>query len=142
MYTGSLFTIFYESRGRVTGLTDVACQAYTPELQLFGTVQMPETTIPGVYACGFTGAAPGSWLFVCDSATQPCRALKHIYVQDSAFIDNIAFLRSATGGRWRILSNQMIFYGEDNVTEIMRFDLFDSFGNPAMTGVFERQRIS
>ncbi len=44
-------------------------------------------------------------------------------------------------GRWRIESNQMIFYEEDNTTEIMRFDLFDEAGDPANTDIFDRQRV-
>lgn len=41
-------------------------------------------------------------------------------------------------GRWRIANNQMIFFKDDNVTEIARFDLLDDAGNPTMDAVFER----
>lgn len=44
-------------------------------------------------------------------------------------------------GRWKIENNQMVFYGEDNATEIARFDLFDDSGNPSMEVVFERLRV-
>lgn len=44
-------------------------------------------------------------------------------------------------GRWFIDNNQMIFYGEDNVTEVARFDLFDDSGNPTMDAVFERVKV-
>lgn len=44
-------------------------------------------------------------------------------------------------GRWKILNDQMIFYKEDNVTEIARFDLFDESGNPTMDAVFERVSV-
>ena len=44
-------------------------------------------------------------------------------------------------GRWRIVSNQMIFFKEDNSTEVARFDLFDDAGNPTMDAVFERTRV-
>jgi len=43
-------------------------------------------------------------------------------------------------GRWKIVSNQMVFYKEDNVTEVARFNLFDDLGNPSMDAVFERQK--
>lgn len=43
-------------------------------------------------------------------------------------------------GRWRIVGDQMIFYKEDNSTEVARFDLFDDAGNPTMDAVFERTR--
>ncbi|MCK4527728.1 right-handed parallel beta-helix repeat-containing protein, partial [candidate division WOR-3 bacterium] len=35
----------------------------------------------------------------------------------------LAFLAAIEGGRWKIISNQMIFYKEDNVTEVARFNL-------------------
>jgi len=54
------------------------------------------------------------------------------------------FIHSMEGGRWKIdtTTNQMIFYDEDNVTEIARFNLFDSNGVPASDDVFERVRIT
>ena len=53
---------------------------------------------------------------------------------------DITFLKDIEGGRWKIVDNQMIFYKSDNSTEVARFDLFDSAGNPTMTNVLERQR--
>jgi len=53
----------------------------------------------------------------------------------------LEFLKSVEGGRWKIENNQMIFYDEDNVTEIMRFDLYDENGEPTMRNVFERKRV-
>lgn len=44
-------------------------------------------------------------------------------------------------GRWRIVANQMIFYKDDNVTEVVRFNLFDDVGAPSMDAVFERTKI-
>ena len=44
-------------------------------------------------------------------------------------------------GRWRILNNQMIFYKDDNTTEVVRFDLFDDAGNPTVDAVFERVKV-
>jgi hypothetical protein len=48
------------------------------------------------------------------------------------------------GGRWKIdtTANQMVFYAADNITEIARFDLFDSGGSPASDNVYERRRKS
>jgi hypothetical protein len=50
-------------------------------------------------------------------------------------------LHGIEGGRWKLESNQMLFYREDNLTEIARFNLFDSAGNPTMENVYERQRV-
>lgn len=41
----------------------------------------------------------------------------------------IAFIRGIEGGKWEIVGSQMIFYGEDNTTEIARFDI-DDVNNP------------
>jgi len=56
------------------------------------------------------------------------------WTQITSLIDEI-------GGKWEIVSNQMIFYKSDNTTEVMRFDLFDSGGNPTMQDVFKRERV-
>jgi hypothetical protein len=57
-----------------------------------------------------------------------------------SFGDIMTFIKNIEGGRWRIVSNQMVFYAEDNLTEIARFNLFDNAGTPAMENVFERRR--
>ena len=43
-------------------------------------------------------------------------------------------------GRWIIKDNQMIFYREDNETEIARYRLFDMYGTPTVANVFERYK--
>jgi hypothetical protein len=53
----------------------------------------------------------------------------------------IAFISDIEGGRWKIENNQMIFYKDDNVTEVARFNLYDEAGDPAETDVFERERV-
>ena len=54
---------------------------------------------------------------------------------------DISFLKGIEGGRWKIVSNQMVFYDSDNTTEIARFNLLDSSGTPTMSNVFERTRV-
>ena len=48
--------------------------------------------------------------------------------------------RLVTSGRWQIdaSNNQMIFYEEDNSTEVMRFNLKDRTGAASFTEVFDR----
>jgi len=50
--------------------------------------------------------------------------------------------RHFTNGRWLIDENthEMIFYQEDNTTEMGRFDLKDKDGSAAFQDVFERTR--
>ena len=45
-------------------------------------------------------------------------------------------------GRYKIINNQIIVYKEDNTTEIMRFNIFDSNGNEInnSVNVFERTK--
>lgn len=47
-------------------------------------------------------------------------------------------------GRWIIdeNTNQMVFYEDDNVTEIARYDLKDRDGNASITEIFERTRVT
>lgn len=56
---------------------------------------------------------------------------------------SVEYIRALHGGRWKILtgSSQMVFYAEDNVTEVARFDLFDADGNPSTDCVFERVKV-
>jgi hypothetical protein len=56
-------------------------------------------------------------------------------------LDASEFIQSIEGGKWLIQNDQMIFYGEDNATEIARFDLLDDEGNPTMTNVMSRVRV-
>jgi len=41
-------------------------------------------------------------------------------------------------GKWKIESNQMTFYEADGLTAIVKFNLFDENGVPAMDSVFQR----
>lgn len=54
---------------------------------------------------------------------------------------DVALIKDFTTGRWKMMNNQMIFYKEDNLTEIARYSLFDDRGNPSMESVFERKKI-
>lgn len=63
------------------------------------------------------------------------------YNDPGTFGEAVNFMFHVEGGRWRIVSNQMIFYKADGVTEVARFNLYDSGGQPAETGIFDRQRV-
>ena len=58
----------------------------------------------------------------------------------SASIDET---RSMTTGKWEINtgSYQMIFYKDDNSTEIARYNLKDENGIPSFTSVFSRTKV-
>ena len=60
----------------------------------------------------------------------------------TTLLSDVDFLKSIEGGRWDLVGDQMIFYTDDNVTEVARFDMFDSAGNPTTTGdIFKRTRV-
>ena len=56
-------------------------------------------------------------------------------------LDRIDDTFQMTAGRWKIENYQMIFYKDDNLTEICRFDLFDENGDPSMDAVFDRRKV-
>ena len=57
-----------------------------------------------------------------------------------ALRDDVTFIRGIEGGRWQIINNQMVFYAEDNSTEIARFDLLDAAGQGTEENVLQRVR--
>jgi hypothetical protein len=64
-----------------------------------------------------------------------------VFASDEVEIDS-RLTRHFTVGQWEIdkTTNQMIFYQDDNVTEMGRFDLQDSKGSPSTDQVFKRIR--
>ena len=54
---------------------------------------------------------------------------------------HLDFIKNIEGVKWQIISTQMILYTDDNMTEVCRFNLFDSSGNPAMTDVYKRESV-
>jgi hypothetical protein len=55
--------------------------------------------------------------------------------------DALLEIQDFEGGRWHIVGTQMIFYEEDNVTEVARFNLLDSNGDPTGDPAAARQRV-
>ena len=64
-------------------------------------------------------------------------------IQDDITIisGEVTTLVNIESGKWKITGNQMIFYGPDNTSELMRFMLYDKDGNPTETNVFERRKV-
>jgi hypothetical protein len=55
--------------------------------------------------------------------------------------ENVAIIKGIETGRWKIENNQLILYKGDNVTEVARFNLFDSTGQPTEDQVFDRVKV-
>lgn len=63
-------------------------------------------------------------------------------IRDRVWSDARAqLLYDMEGGRWKLTNNQMIFYEEDNLTEVARFNLYDASGTPTTDNVYERRRV-
>jgi hypothetical protein len=71
-----------------------------------------------------------------ENLVNPHNISNHVWADPRAQL-----LYDIEGGRWKLESDQMIFYEDDNLTEVARFNLFDSAGNPTMENVYERQRV-
>jgi len=59
----------------------------------------------------------------------------------TTILTKLDFIKGIEGGRWRIVANEMIFYAEDNITELARFGLKDANGNATMINPMERVRL-
>ena len=64
-----------------------------------------------------------------------------VFASDEVEIDS-RLTRHFTVGQWEIdeTTKEMIFYQDDNVTEMGRFDLKDASGDPSVDQVFKRIR--
>ncbi len=69
------------------------------------------------------------------------RSVQSVSGTISQMSGTLSQLYNVSFGRWRITANQMIFYADDNSTEIARFNLFDDVGSPSMDAVFERVKV-
>ncbi len=56
-------------------------------------------------------------------------------------ITDIQFIKAVEGGRWKLAGTEMIFYKEDNITEIARYSMRDGSGVPTTANPVERVRI-
>lgn len=61
-----------------------------------------------------------------------------LVVRDFAKQADLEIIKQVETGRWKIVSNQMIFYDDDGVTPLLTYNLFDDAGLPTMDDVFER----
>lgn len=149
---------FGRTRLNATGSTGVGYQL----LDTAGSVVSSRTTAgvyqtaPGIYAAyvSFPDDFRGQVLWDTGTAflTASYATEQYNYEENNPKIDSVYnVVTSMTGtlnsiydiqyGRWRIVGDQMIFYKDDNATEVVRFNLFDDAGNPTMDAVFERVKV-
>jgi hypothetical protein len=101
----------------------------------------------GCFGVVLTFTSENNWSIVWDINGTQYKAGEEIMVHDflrpiiNNINQNVEFIKDVEEGRWKLENNQMIFYKGDNVTEIMRFNLFDDNGNPATEVVYERRKV-
>ena len=111
-----------------------------------GAVALPRTTI-GVYEVGsLTGIYAALIAFPSGfkgSILWDTGGVSPVYATEdySPIEEQTQFNYDISGGRWKIVNNKMIFYKEDNVTEVARFNLLDDTGSPTMDDVHERVKV-
>lgn len=157
---------FGRNRANATGSTGVG---YTV-MDTVGTVVTPRTTVgvyqltsgSGLYAAyiSFPDNFRGQVMWDCPEVTGSLGAVlsqsyateQYNYEENNPKVDAIdartiqmsgtlGQLYDIQFGRWKIVANQMIFYKDDNMTEVVRFNLFDDAGSPSMDAVFERVKV-
>lgn len=146
---------FGKSKGGAVGTGGVGYKL----LDRNGQVVVPRTT-NGVYesAPGIYGAIvniPDNFIgqIIWDTGTHfpevfyASEEVKIMHADDitqslSIMMSDISFLRAMTAGRWKITDDaHMVFYGEDNVTEVAKYELKDMEGKRSVLSTFERLKI-
>lgn len=160
------FTVTDENYNAVTGLTSASI-----DVNLFDPSNNEvSSTIPvfiidignGSYNLSFTPNEIGNWYLVIyhpvyfpwgksNTITVYNESIDtlpiSIWSQETSgynqgtFGDALETILNIETGRWKIVNSQMIFYKPDNITEIMRFDLKNPKGNPAVENVVDRIKI-
>lgn len=115
-----------------------------------GQIQLDATVTNGTIVCRGIGKLTDNSV----GATVVNELIHTSYIADAVWDEDLSthspedsaasilkYLRSLVGGRWHIVGDQMIFYEDDNVTEVARFDLKDAGGLPAMANVFQRTYV-
>lgn len=108
--------------------------------------EVVSTTNTGVYELGTTTGIYGVELNLSTqfsgSIVWSCTSAPSVFATEEVKIDQ-KMARYIHTGRWVVdeNTNEMIFYQDDNVTEIAKYALFDRNGNSSIAELFERRLI-
>ena len=127
-----------------TGMSGRAADVYYTIYNSSGAVQSARTNT-GVYEIGASTGIYGVSVSILNNFQGTIFWDVNgtsVYAAEEITSD-VRLTRLMTSGRWQIdkSSKQMIFYKEDNATEIMRFDLKDKDGSASYTEVFDRSKV-
>lgn len=112
-----------------------------------GSTKLARTTVgvfnvhpsSGMYAVNITFDDLWNGLVVWDSGP----LIDPVAYATDEYHDTLEFIRDMTAGRWKVdsLTNQMVFYKEDNTTPIATFNLLDENSLPTVDAPVERQKV-
>lgn len=138
------FTVLDLNGQRKAGitLTEFTKGLYNPSgTEVSGSIPVTITDLGnGNYRASYTPNVSGLWKLIVFHSTYFSQGKENSHQIYDGDMDDVKFLRDIEGGRWKIISNQMIFYKEDNATEVARFNLF-KLGAPSMDSPDERVRV-
>jgi hypothetical protein len=110
-----------------------------------GTVYQARSTVgvynsalnSGIYAAILTFPDLWSGTIVWDTGS----TVDPVGYASEEYHSTLEYIRDMTAGKWKIINDQMIFYKEDNITEVARFNLFDENGLPTVDVPTERRKV-
>lgn len=139
------FSVADDDGNPVTGLSSFTEELYNPsDSEVSGSITVTITELAGgAYKVTFTPDTVGHWYLRIKDATYFPWGKSEDFSCTLVDWDDISFMKQMVSGRWKIDEsvNQMIFYEDDNSTEIARFNLLDENGSAAFTNVFERTKV-
>ena len=108
--------------------------------------QTGSTTNTGIYeigsGTGLYAVETDVSVYFSGSIVWSVNGNSNIYAAETVSVDD-KLARNIQFGRWKVddVKKEMIFYDNDNETELVKYQLFDDSGSPSTTKVFDR-RIS
>lgn len=127
-----------------TGIATVGYTLYDTS----GTVYTPRTSAgvfeigmgTGIYGANITFASGFNGTILWDTG----QGASTVYAMDeyNGLEEDLLFIKAVTGGRWKLdpINNFMIFYAEDNLTQVAKFSMYNSVNQPSVLEVHQRIR--
>jgi len=138
-----------------TATTDLNINLYSAADALISSFLMSEIGSTGIYRADVNLTSAMDWGTVTSASKNIKFIFKNPYLENSTDIANTIFgrsewintdskittIRDIEAGKWEIINDQMIFYAQDNLTEVARFNLFDAAGQPSEVNVYKREKV-
>jgi len=138
-----------------TGTTDLIISLYDSLDALISSFTMTELGSSGVYRADVNLTQAMEYGVIKSTSNNLVDIFKLPYLENSTDIADTIFarnewtsamadlslIRDIEAGKWEIINNQMVFYKQDNVTEVARFNLFDASGTPSETNLYSREKV-